>query len=197
MAKKRAIIGFKGVALAPVTENSITAYDAGEAQAIPFAGSMTRTPKETTQDVYYDDDLYAQIRDVSGDDVEVRFAEIPLETLAELGLGTYDQSTGKLEADFNITGKTFAFRCVADTVDRLPMYFNWRVFDLTGIRFDNFATKGSSLAVCEVIMTGVFKRPQLASARPYVIRQPKDDGSDQAACDAWLAEAEKLPQTDG
>ena len=193
MAKKRAIIGFKGVALAPVMENSITAYKTEAAMSVQFAGSMTRTPKETKQDIFYDDDLYTQVQDVTGDDVEVRFAEIPLEKLADLGLGTYDESTGQLEADFNIAGQTYAFRCVANTIDGLPMYFNWRVFDLTGIRFDNFATKGSSIAVCEVIMTGVFKRPQLASAKPYAIRQPKEDGSDMAACDTWLAAAETLP----
>ena len=193
MAKKRAIIGFKGVALAPVIENSITAYKTGEAMSVQFAGSMTRTPKETKQDIFYDDDLYTQVQDVTGDDVEVRFAEIPLKTLAELGLGTFDETTNQLEADFNIAGQRFAFRCVANTVDGLPMYFNWRAFDLTGIRFDNFATKGASITVCEVIMTGVFKRPQLASAKPYAIRQPKEDGSDLAACDAWLAAAETLP----
>ena len=193
MAKKRAIIGFTAVALAPVTENSITVYAAGEANSIQFAGSMTRTPKETKQDIFYDDSLYTQIQDVTGDDVEVRFAEIPLDKLAELGLGTYDEATGQLEADFNIAGQTFAFRCVANTIDGLPMYFNWRAFDLTGIRFDNFATKGASITVCEVIMTGVFKRPQLASAKPNAIRQPKDDGSDLEACDAWLAAAETLP----
>ena len=193
MAKKRAIIGFKGVALAPVTENSITAYKTGAAMSVQFAGSMTRTPKETKQDIYYDDDLYTQVQDVTGDDVEVRFAEIPLATLAELGLGTFDETTNQLDADFNIAGQMFSFRCVTNTVDGLPMYFNWRAFDLTGIRFDNFATKGANITVCEVIMTGVFKRPQLASAKPYVIRQPKDDGSDIAACDAWLAAPETLP----
>lgn len=192
MAKKRAIIGFKGVALAPVTENSITAYVTGEATSIQYAGSMTRTPKEAVQEFYYDDDLYAQVKDVAGDDVEVRFAEIPLDALAQLGLGVYDEESGTLEADFNVSGRTYAFRCVTNTVDGLPMYFNWRVFDLTGIRFDNFATKGSSLSVCEVIMTGVFKRPMLAGTAPYAIRQPKEDGSDLAACSAWLAAAETL-----
>ena len=194
MAKKRAIIGFKGVALAPVTENSITAYATDTANSIQFAGSMTRTPKEAQQEFYYDDDLYTQIKDVTGDEVEVRFAEIPLATLAQLGLGTYDEATGTLEADFNVTGKTYAFRCVTNTMDGLPMYFNWRVFDLTGIRFDNFASKGSSLSVCEVIMSGVFKRPALSSAKPYAIRQPKEDGSDLADCDGWIKAAETLPK---
>lgn len=193
MGKRRAIIGFKGVALAPLTENTITSYKAGAAQAIQFAGSMTRTPKETKQEIYYDDDLYALAKQVSGDDVEVRFAEIPLEKLGELGLGTFDKEKNQLDADFDVAGQSFSFRCVTDTVDKLPMYFNWRVFDLTGIRFDNFTTKGANLQVCEVIMTGVFKRPMLASAKPYAIRQPKDDGSDLEACDAWLAAEETLP----
>ena len=131
---------------------------------------------------------------MAGDEVEVRFAEIPLATLAQLGLGTYSEETGTLEADFNVTGRTYAFRCVTNTVDGLPMYFNWRVFDLTGIRFDNFASKGSNLSVCEVIMSGVFKRPALASVKPYVIRQPKEDGSDLAAFDAWIKAAELLPK---
>ena len=195
MAKKRAIIGFKGVALAPVLQDTITAYETGEAVGIQYAGSMTRTPKESSQELYYDDDLYAQLREVSGDDVEVRFAEIPLDQLAQLGLGRYDGETGTLEADFNVTGRTYAFRCVTGTVDGLPMFFNWRVFELTGLRFDNFATRSGSLSVCEVIMSGVFRRPELASAKPYVIRQPKEDGSDLNSCDAWLKAAEMLPRS--
>lgn len=193
MAKKRAIIGFRGVALAEVTSDTITSYATQAAVGIPYAGSMSRTPKESSQDFYYDDDLYAQVHDVQGDDVEVRFAEMPLEQCAELGLGTYDTATGTLEADFNVTGKEYAFRCIAETVSGLPMYFNWRVFELTSIRFDNFTTKGSNAALCEVIMKGVFKRPLLASAKAYAVRQPKDDGSDLAACDTWLMQAETLP----
>ena len=43
-------------------------------------------------------------------------------------------------------------------------------------------------------MCGVFKSPALASVKPYVIRQPKEDGSDLAACDAWIKAAEMLPK---
>lgn len=193
MAKKRAMVGFKGVALAEIEENSLTSYKTKAAVGIPYAGGMTRTPKETTQDFYYDDSLYAQMKDLTGEEVEVRFAEIPLAKLAELGYGKYDEATGTLEADFNVVGKSYSFRCVCDTIDHLPNYFKWRVFDLNSIKFDNFSTKGSSLQICEVIMTGVFKRPTMMSAMPYVIKQPKDDGSDLAACDAWLAAAETLP----
>lgn len=195
MAKKRAMIGFKGVALAPVTENTLTSYKTGEAKGIPYAGSMSRTPKETTQDFYYDDSLYTQVKDLTGEEVEIRFAEIPLSEMAVLGLGTFDKESGTLEADFNVTGKTYALRCICNTVSNLPMYFNYRCFELNSIKFDNFNTKGSSLAICEVIMNGVFVRPNLPSAKPFAIRQPNEEGTDLAACDAWLAAAETLPKT--
>ena len=79
---RRAAIGFKGLALAPVTENSMTSYAASAGEALPYAGSMSRTAKESTTDLYYDDDLYAQIKNVSGEDVEIRVAEVPLERMA-------------------------------------------------------------------------------------------------------------------
>ena len=79
---RRAAIGFKGLALAPVTENTLTSYAASAGEALPYAGSMSRTAKESTTDLYYDDDLYAQIKNVSGEDVEIRVAEVPLERMA-------------------------------------------------------------------------------------------------------------------
>lgn len=194
MSKKKGIIGFKGVALGEVTEDTITSYKSSAAVGIPYAGSMTRTAKESSQDFYYDDDLYAQLKNYTGDDVEIRFAEIELKQAAELGLGEYDEATNTLEANFNISGKTYALGCVADTVDGVPFYFKWRAFDLNGIRFDSFKTKGSDATVCEVIMTGVLRKPRLASAKPYVIRGAADDKNDLEACDAWLKAAETLPK---
>lgn len=193
MSKKKAIIGFKGLALAPVTTDTVTAYVSGTADAIPYAGSMSRTPKETSQDLYYDDDLYAQVKDTMGDDVEIRLAEMSLADIAKYGLGTFDETTNTLEANFTAKGEVFSLRCVCDTVDSLPYYFKWRIFELLNIRFDNFTTKGSSIAACEVIVTGVFKRAQLASLAPYAIMGMKDDGSNEEAMQAFLTEGETLP----
>lgn len=191
---KRAIIGFKGVALALIETNTVTAYKSGAVSIdLPWAGSMSRTIKETSQDFYYDDSLYASVKDNKGDDVEIRFAEVPLQTCAELGLGTYDENTGTLEADFNVTGKEYALRCVCNTASNLPMYFNYRAFNLASITFDSFNTRGDSLAICEVIMKGSFTRPLMSSVKPYAIRQPKDDGSDVTACEAWLRASESFP----
>lgn len=193
MAKKRAAIGFKGLALAPVTENTLTSYKATAGEELPCAGSMSRTAKESSTDLYYDDDLYAQIKNVAGEDVEIRVAEVPLNRIAELGLGVYDEETNTLEGDFNTAGKEYALRCVVDRVDNLPFYFNYRVFQLTGIKFDNFTTKKDSVTVCEVIITGVLKRPALVSLKPFVIMQMADDRANEAACAAFLTAAETKP----
>ena len=113
--------------------------------------------------------------------------------MAALGLGDYDEDTNTLEGDFSVAGKEYALRCVVDTVDHLPYYFNYRVFQLTGIRFDNFTTKQDSVTVCEVIITGVFKRPALPSLKPYAVMQLADDRSNEAACTAFLTDAETKP----
>ena len=193
MAKKRAVIGFKGMALAPVTENSLDAYVTDVGEPLQFAGQLSRTAKETSTDLYYDDSLYAQIKDISGEDVEIRVAEVPLSRLGEMGLGTYDSTTETLEADFDVPGNEYAVRFVVDTVDHLPYYFNYRLFQLTGIRFDNFTTKKDNVTVCEVIITGVFKRPLYSSAAPWAVMQLKADKSNQSTCTAYLTAAETLP----
>jgi len=195
MSAKRAIIGFRGVALAPIVTDSITAYETGTGAALQYAGQMSRSVKESKTDIYYDDDLYAQLRNVSGEDVELRMAEVPLSQLETLGLGVYDSATETLEANFSVTGKFFALRCVADTVSGLPFYFNYRVFELTGVKFDNFASKQQSASVCEVILSGVFKKPQLASLKPWAVMQLKEDSSNQDACNAFLIAAESKPET--
>jgi len=193
MSKRRAIIGLRGIALAPVTENTVLAYKSSEAKALPFAGAMNRTAKEKKQDIYYDDSLYAQVNEVMGEDVEIRLGEVSLEMLAELGLGDFDETKETFEGDFAPKASTYSLRCVEDTVDKAPYYFNWRVFDLTGIRFDNFQTKGDSIRVCEVIIAGVFKQPAMAGVRPYAIMRASAEGDNQEACDAFMKDGESFP----
>jgi hypothetical protein len=193
MAKKKAISAFKGLALARVLADSILAYQTEAAFAIPYAGSMSRTAKERTGELYYDDELYAQINETLGEEVEIRVAEVSLELLEDLGLGVYDPATNRLEADFAVAPGTYSLRCVTDTLDNVPFFFNWRVFDLTSIRFDNFATKNNSVTVCEVIIKGVCKKPKLPTVKPWAIMQLKDDASNQSACEAFMANAESFP----
>ena len=194
MSKKRAATGFKGIALAPIKENTLIAYETLAGESLPFAGQMSRTTKESSVDLFYDDDLYAQVKDVTGEDVEIRVAEVELERMAALGLGAWDATTQTLEADFSIPNKEFAMRFVVDTVAGLPYYFNYRVFEMSNIKFDNFTSKKDSVTVCEVIITGVFKRPQLPSLAPWAVMQLKEDKSNEAACTAFLTAAETKPE---
>ena len=55
-----------------------------------------------------------QIKKVRGEDVEIRVAAVPLERMAALGLGDYDEDTNTLEGDFSVAGKEYALRCVVD-----------------------------------------------------------------------------------
>ncbi|MBQ8149049.1 MAG: hypothetical protein IJ041_00885 [Clostridia bacterium] len=192
MSKKRAATGFKSLVLAPVSENEVRSYVTEQGEALPYAGSMTRTSKESTTDLYYDDDLYAQIKSVMGEDVEIRVAEVPLARMAQLGLGTYHEELQTLEADFNVSGKEYALRFVVDTISGLPYYFNYRVFEITGLRFDNFTTRRDNTSVCEVIITGVFKRPRHEGLAPWAVMQLKDDKSNLEECNEFLNAAENL-----
>ncbi len=194
MAKKRAATGFKGLALAPVTENTLTSYKTDVAEPLQFAGQMSRTAKESSTDLYYDDTLYAQIKEISGEEVEIRVAEVPLDKMADFGLGTFDAETQTLEGDFSIANKEFALRFVVDTVDGLPYYFNYRLFEMSNVKFDNFTTKKDSVTVCEVIITGVFKRPLLPALAPWAVMQLKEDKSNLAACTAFITDAEQKPE---
>lgn len=193
MAKRRAVTGFKGMMLAPIIKNELTSYETGEGKSLPFAGSMSRTSKESTTDLYYDDSLYAQIKDVAGEDVEIRVAEVDMKTMEEFGLGKYDEATKTFEGNFTIAGKEFALRFVTDTVDLLPHYFNYRVFQLTGIKFDSFNSKKDSTTVCEIIITGVFKRPAMPSLSPWAMMQLADDKANEAECNKFLKDPEKRP----
>ena len=192
MSKKRAATGFKSLVLAPISENELRSYVTEQGEALPYAGSMTRTSKESTTDLYYDDDLYAQIKSVMGEDVEIRVAEVPLARMAQLGLGTYHEELQTLEADFNVSGKEYALRFVVDTISGLPYYFNYRVFEITGLRFDNFTTRRDNTSVCEVIITGVFKRPRHEGLAPWAVMQLKDDKSNLEECNEFLNAAENL-----
>ena len=191
--RKKAIIGFKGVTLLPV-ENTATSYKAlteGKI-SLPFAGSMSKTIKESSQDLYYDDGLYASVKDNLGADVEMRFAEVDLATLKAMGVGDYDDSKGIFEANFTMVEKQYSLRCKTDTVSGIPFYFNYRLFTLTSVRFDNFQTKGSGVQACEVIVQGTVTKPALESAKAYAILDPKTEGG-LANADNWLGAAETLP----
>lgn len=193
---KMGITGLKDVTLTPIVTNTAEKYETSATGqiAIPYVKSMTRTVKETSQDFYYDDDLYASAKDVTGEEFEMRFAEIPLKTLADLGLGEYDEDTNSLEANFNVIGKDYALNCVCNTISNLPYFLRWRQCTISSITFDNLNTRGDSLAICEAIVKGTFAKPLCTKAHPYVMRVATDAASITAG-ETWLKAAETITTT--
>ncbi len=194
MSKKHGIIGLKGLALAPIKQDSILGYETSAAESLPFVGVINFTPDQSDQKFYYDDSMYARVMDTNGYDVEIRLAEMALEDFEKYGMGTYDETTNTLQSTFEAAGERYALRFVADTVDKAPNYFNFRVFQINSIRWGNFTTKGSNTAVNEVVITGVAMKPQYAGLAPLAVMGLKDDGSNQAACNTFLTASEKAPK---
>lgn len=193
MAKRRAITGLRGIALMPVVENTIASYEAsGTLLNLPFAGQCNFTPMEQTQSIFYDDGLYAQAHEVQGMEVEIRLGEVEQKTLADMGLGTHDPATNRFEYDFTPKQITYSLRMITDTVSGFPFYWNYRIFDLTGWRYDNFATKGDSISVCEAIISGVIKRPMKPTVRPIANLALLEDESNQSDAESLIQDSETL-----
>jgi len=163
--------------------------------SIPYAGGMDLTADETEQKLYYDDGLYASISDFKGYDAEIKVAEMDFQTLEDLGLGTYDSTANTFQENMTLPGTEYSLRFIADTVDRIPRYVNFRSFKIKSIRNDSYQTLGDNIAVSEVIIKGTIGPMQPPSLSYKAIMGLLDDKSNQAACDTFLTGAETYPTT--
>lgn len=192
---KRAVTGFSGIRLAKVTEDTGTGYKSeGVSIELLASGKMTRTAKEKKQDIYYEDGLYAQVAEMTGEEVEIRLGEITFEQLQDLGAGVFEPLTNRFEGRFTVDPGKYSLRCRADTVSKRPYYFLWRVFELNSIRYDNFESMGDSISVCEVIISGILKKPAMESVREYAMIRLTEDRSNQAECDSFCKDGETFPK---
>ncbi len=196
MAKKKAIIGFKGINLAPIVTDGISDYATEEAWPLPYAGSMTRTPKENNQDFHYDDDLYKSYRDISGEEAVITLGEADPTILEKLGLGKYNTEAKTFEGDFNLIGKSFSVRALTELIDGGYYLWKYRVFEVSSVRFGDFQTKGESLQISEVTITGTLKRPKAVGLKPYAIMEVEAGEEAGAAALAFLRDAETFPAQD-
>ncbi|GHU80223.1 hypothetical protein AGMMS49992_33050 [Clostridia bacterium] len=192
---KDLMVGFKRVNLAPVVTNTTDAYVTEAAMSLPWAGKMSLTPKETSQDIYYDDDLYLTIKELRGYEVELRMAQIEFEVLQTLGLGTFDEDTNTFNENMQVVGGEYALRFVADTPDRLPFYYNFRSFKITEITPDSFATKTDSLTPNELIIKGSISSVLATGLSYKSIMKLLPNSSNLNACNAFLTDAETYPDT--
>ena len=113
-----------------------------------------------------------------------------------LGLGDQDEETNTLEGDSTGSGGRARPAPWWTLVDHPgPTNTSTTAVPAHGHPglTDNFTTKQDSVTVCEVIITGVFKRPALPSLKPYAVMQLADDRSNEAACTAFLTAEESKP----
>jgi len=193
MIPKRMNIGLRGIYLAKVTQDDGLGYTTDAAIALPWAGKLTFMPKENKHILYYDDALYATFQDYKGSDIEIRLAEIDFEALEAFGAGTYDPLTQSFEAKMGFTSAAYGLRFISDTVSKLPNYYKFRNFHITGIREDCWTTKGDNITANEIIISGFVSKPVYPGVEYKAIMRLLEDGTNQAACDTFLSGAEVLP----
>ena len=134
MSQKRAATGFKGIALAPVTENTLTSYktSAGESPALrgqhePHLQGEHYRPVLRRRPVRPDQERHAA-RTWS-----CTWRRCRWNAWLRWAWATYDEETRHAGgATSTPPGKEYALRFVVDTVSGLPFYFNYRAVPADG-----------------------------------------------------------------
>lgn len=190
MAKKRAFIGFSNVYLAPLLTDTEAKYETSAGTNYPYAGKLSRSAKESKTEIFYDDELYADINEILGLEVEITFAEMPVERLVSLGYG--EVKNGILEAPLTIPPKDYSLRCQANTISQLPTYLKWRKLTINSVQVGELQTKGSGVSVAEVSVKGFISHPRKDDVMPHAILEMKEDKSNALECQNFLKNAEVL-----
>lgn len=94
MSSKKALKGFCGARLWPVTCNDANAYTTGTMMALSGAQALTKEVKRNEYTIYADDGVFDSGADYQYEDLTLTLAELPLEAEAALSGGTYDAATG-------------------------------------------------------------------------------------------------------
>jgi hypothetical protein len=187
------MVGFKSIYLAKVTTHTAAAYATAAAKPLPYAGKMSLTKKETTQDLYYDDGLYISLKDLKGYDAELRVAQLSFDMMSALGLGEFDEDTNSFMENMSISGGEYSLRFIADTADHLPYYVNFLSFMVTSITPDNYGSMTESLTPNEWIITGSISNVQTTGLTYKRVMKLLDDKSNAEECLAFLTGADTYP----
>lgn len=190
MNKKRAIVGFRDIYLNPIKTDTEDKYETLAGIHIPHAGKCSRTVKENSTDIFYDDKLYASLKENMGEDFELSIAEAPISLLETLKVGKV--VNGVLEADLDMPPRDYAMRCITDTVDKLPTAWKWRKVTVTSVRVGDFQTKGNGAQVAEVVIKGFIGKPLKPEAKAWALMEMAEDNSNESDFNAFLKNAETI-----
>lgn len=182
MAKKLALRGFSRLKLFPVVVNTTEQYEVDEVLPLPEVQSMTKDVDSTSENIYADDMLYLNLTSFNGINSSITIAELVLETIAELGFGTFDETTKTLKGNPQGRNKEFAasFRILrADGGYRL---YRWFVYTITAITESAVTTKGEGGGINPYVVDGTFTGRKVDDL-PYEVKDV-DVFDDTAAL--WL-----------
>ena len=153
---KKALKGFSGLQIAPVTQNDLLAYITGELVAVVGAQSMTRDPQTSEWSIDADDGVYDSGTDWTGDNVTITLAELPLAMRATLGGSNYDEVSGEYTFKSIDQAPEFAmtFKCLTTTagIYRMFRFYSFKVKTIT----EEYRTKGKETSIQSVSITGQF-----------------------------------------
>jgi len=158
MADKLALQGLSRLGVFPVTQNDTEGYAVGTKLNIPFAQNLTKTPDVSSTKIYADDAIYLDMKSWNGINVDIVFAEMTLENIAELGFGEYDSAEKTLA--YNPQGKnqeyalTFA---VKQANDEYRMYC-WFSFTVNEVVEGEHQTKGDGTEICTYTVRGTLTK---------------------------------------
>ena len=121
--KPKALKGFTGVRIWPVTVNTAAAYTTGE--KIALVGAQNLTKEVTSQDftIYADDGIYASGSEYQYEDLTFKAAELPLEVEAKLQGCAFDSESGSYTFKNPDAAPEYAFGYAARRLDG-----NYRMF---------------------------------------------------------------------
>jgi phi13 family phage major tail protein len=138
---KKALKGFSGLKIYPVTKNDGTGYTVGTAVAVSGAQSFSRSPETSDWKIYADDGIYDSGSDWQGDKVTLELAELPLEIKKNFEGGEYDEATGvyTFKSSSQAPELALSFKCLqSDGSWLMKKYFSFKASSLK----DEHKTKG-------------------------------------------------------
>ena len=154
MAKK-ALKGFSGLQIFPVTKNdgTGTGYTVGTAVSIPGAQSFERTPQVSEWKIYADDGIYDSGSDWQGDKVTITLAELPVTLKQYFEGGTYD-STSQVYT-YKSTSQApelgLSFKCLqSDGTWKMVKIYSFKASSFK----DSYKTKGEGNDITSVTIEG-------------------------------------------
>lgn len=152
MAKK-ALKGFSGLKIFPVTQNDSDGYAVGSAVTISGAQSYERSPETSDWKIFADDGIYDAGSDWQGDKVTITLAELPIELKKYFEGGEYNDTTK--EYTYKSTSQAPELALVFKALLSDETYRMYKIYSFKASSFkDSFKTKGESSDISAVTIEG-------------------------------------------